>query len=155
MPEQNAKPQGLKRITRGEHKLLSETNETKPAHILESPSELGPAARQEWDRIVGELTEKGVLSSFDRGPLAAYCTAYALAMEALEMVQKHGAMIKSPNGFPVQSPYLSHLNKQIEIMMRIASEFGFTPASRSRIFSFSQANSLLLDGDDHGGSPGW
>jgi P27 family predicted phage terminase small subunit len=69
-------------------------------------------------------------------------------MEAAEMVHKHGAMFKSRNGFPMQSPYLSHLNKQIEIMMRIASEFGFTPASRSRIFSFDQKNSLLLDGGD-------
>jgi phage terminase small subunit len=57
-------------------------------------------------------------------------------------------MIKSPNGFPIQSPYLSHLNKQAEIMTRIASEFGFTPASRSRIFSFTQKNSMLLDAVD-------
>jgi P27 family predicted phage terminase small subunit len=77
------------------------------------------------------LTQLGVLSSFDRGPLAAYCTAYALWIEAMEMVQKHGAMIKSPNGFPMQSPYLSHLNKQAEIMMRIACEFGFTPEPHS------------------------
>jgi phage terminase small subunit len=42
-------------------------------------------------------------------------------------------MIKSPTGFPIQSPYLSIANRQAEIMMRIASEFGFTPASRSRI----------------------
>ena len=61
------------------------------------------------------------------------------------MVQKYGAMIKSPNGFPVQSPYLAIANRQADIMMRIASEFGFTPASRSRIFSFTQKNSLLLD----------
>ena len=61
------------------------------------------------------------------------------------MVQKHGAMIKSPNGFPIQSPYLSHLNRQAEIMTRIASEFGFTPASRSRIFSYSKSNSMLLE----------
>jgi hypothetical protein len=27
------------------------------------------------------------------------------------MVHKHGAMIKSSNGFPMQSPYLSHLNR--------------------------------------------
>jgi P27 family predicted phage terminase small subunit len=96
-----------------------------------------------------------VLSSFDRGPLAAYCTAYALWIDALEMVQKHGAMIKSPNGFPIQSPYLSHLNKQAEIMTRIASEFGFTPASRSRIFSFTQKNSMLLDavGEPDDGRP--
>ena len=145
MPEENDKPKGLKKIASREHQLLTEAKEKRPIRILECPSELGPVARQEWDRIVGELTSKGVLSSFDRGPLAAYCTAFALLMEATEMVQKHGAMIKSPNGFPMQSPYLSHLNKQNEIMMRIASEFGFTPASRSRIFLFDQKNSLLLD----------
>jgi hypothetical protein len=35
---------------------------------------------------------------------------------------------------------------RLEQLMRIASEFGFTPASRSRIFSFDQKNSLLFDG---------
>ncbi|MEA2822497.1 MAG: hypothetical protein QOJ86_4501, partial [Bradyrhizobium sp.] len=40
---------------------------------------------------------------------------------------------KSPTGYPMQSPYISIANRQAEIMMRIASEFGFTPASRSRI----------------------
>jgi phage terminase small subunit len=42
-------------------------------------------------------------------------------------------MVKSPGGFPIQSPYLAIVNRQAEIMMRIASEFGFTPASRGRI----------------------
>jgi len=148
VPERKTTPKGLKEITSSQHKLPPETKETKPSRILECPPELGPVARQEWERIVGELTQLGVLSSFDRGPLAAYCTAYALWSDAMEMVQKHGAMIKSPNGFPMQSPYLSHLNKQAEIMMRIASEFGFTPASRSRIFSFTQKNSMLLDAVD-------
>ena len=155
MTDQKTKPQGLKEIARSDHGLRSIPNELKPPRILECPQELGLGARQEWDRIVGELTSKGVLSIADRGSLAAYCSAYALAMEALDMVQKHGAMIKSPNGYPVQSPYLSHLNKQTEIMMRIASEFGFTPASRSRIFSFGQANSLLLDADSRPSSSVW
>ncbi|HEY6860930.1 MAG TPA: phage terminase small subunit P27 family, partial [Pseudolabrys sp.] len=91
-------------------------------------------------------TRLGVLSSFDRAALAAYCTAYALWLEAAEMVQKHGAMLKSPKGFPIQSPYLSTLNRQAEIMIRLASEFGFTPASRSRSFTFSKSNSMLLEG---------
>jgi phage terminase small subunit len=34
---------------------------------------------------------------------------------------------------PVQSPYLSILNKQAMIMLKAASEMGFTPASRSRV----------------------
>src|SRR5450830_2039926 len=119
MQEQKAKPSGLKEITSSQHKPAPKSKETKPSRILECPPELGPVARQEWDRIVGELTQLGVLSSFDRGPLAAYCCAYALWVEAMEMVQKHGAMIKSPNGYPVQSPYLSHANRQFEIMMKI------------------------------------
>ena len=157
MQERETKPKGLKEITSSQHKLPPETKKTKPTRILECPPELGPIARQEWDRIVGELTQLGVLSSFDRGPLAAYCTAYALWIDAMEMVQKHGAMMKSPNGFPIQSPYLSHLNKQAEIMTRIASEFGFTPASRSRIFSYSKSNSMLLEiaQEPDDGTPKW
>jgi P27 family predicted phage terminase small subunit len=123
----------------------SEPKQSKSAKILECPSELSPAARQEWDRTVGELIAKGVLSTFDRGLLAVFCTSFALAMEAAQMVQKHGAMIKSPNGFPQQSPYLSHLNRQIEIMLRAGSELGFSPAARSRIFSFDHKNALVLE----------
>jgi P27 family predicted phage terminase small subunit len=153
--QERTKPAGLKKIAGSQHRLPPET---KPVRMLECPPELGPMARQEWDRIVSELTSKGVLSSFDRGPLAVYCNAYAQYFEAMEEVQKYGAMIKSPNGYPVQSPYLAVANRHADTMIRIASEFGFTPASRSRIFSFKLKNSLLLDGVDEpgdDGSPGW
>lgn len=158
MQERKTKPKGLKEIGSSQLQSQPETKQTKPVRMLECPPELGPMAQQEWDRIVSELTSKGVLSSFDRGPLAVYCNAYAQYFEAMEEVQKYGAMIKSPNGYPVQSPYLSVANKHADTMIRIASEFGFTPASRSRIFSFKLKNSLLLDGVDEpgdDGSPGW
>ena len=74
-----------------------------------------------WDNAVAEAA------------LATYCGAYALWAESIEAIQKFGAMVKSPTGYPMQSPYISIANRQAEIMMRIASEFGFTPASRSRI----------------------
>src|SRR4029077_12307554 len=80
-----------------------------------------------------ELSSLRMLTNLDRAALAAYCGAYALWAEATEAIQKYGAMIKSPQGFPIQSPYLSIANRQAEIMMRIASEFVSTPASRSRI----------------------
>jgi phage terminase small subunit len=53
--------------------------------------------------------------------------------------------VKSPNGYPIQSPYIAIANRQAEIMMRIASEFGFTPASRSRIATPSPAEPSLFD----------
>ena len=54
-------------------------------------------------------------------------------------------MIKSPQGFPIQSPYLAIANRQSEIMMRIASEFGLTPASRSRIAAPAERRPSLFD----------
>jgi len=66
-------------------------------------------------------------------------------------------MIKSPNGYPVQSPYLAVANRHADTMIRIASEFGFTPASRTRIFSYSKSNSMLLEivEKPDGGFPTW
>jgi P27 family predicted phage terminase small subunit len=79
---------------------------------------------------VGDLAVLGLLTNLDRAALAAYCGAYALWAEATEAIQKYGTMIKSPSGYPVQSPYVAVANRQADIMMRIVSEFGFTPASR-------------------------
>jgi P27 family predicted phage terminase small subunit len=65
--------------------------------------------------------------------LAAYCQAHALWVEAVASIERYGTMIKSPNGFPMQSPYVAAANKQVDIMVRIAAEFGMTPSSRTRI----------------------
>jgi P27 family predicted phage terminase small subunit len=101
--------------------------------IPDCPPELNAVARREWSRLATELGPLRIVTNLDRGALAAYCGAYALWAEAMEAIQKFGAMIKSPSGYPVQSPYLAIANRQTDIMMRIASEFGLTPASRSRI----------------------
>jgi P27 family predicted phage terminase small subunit len=63
----------------------------------------------------------------------------------MEAIQKYGTMMKSPSGYPIQSPYVAIANKQAEIMMKIASEFGFTPASRGRLWMISNASSDLLE----------
>lgn len=117
----------------------------EPMRDLECPAELPPLAKEEWNRIVGELVALGVLSKFDRGPLAIYCGAYAAWAEAMMAIQEFGMMIKSPSGYPVQSPYVAIVNRQADMMVRIAGEFGFTPAARYRSFSYSKSNSMLLE----------
>jgi P27 family predicted phage terminase small subunit len=125
-------------------------DEPRPdTNIPECPPELGPIARAEWDRLVNELAVLRMLTNLDRAALAAYCGAYALWAEATVQLEKYGAMIKSPQGFPIQSPYLSIVNRQAEIMMRIASEFGFTPASRSRITTPAKSGPSLFDSKIH------
>jgi P27 family predicted phage terminase small subunit len=129
----------------GPEKRPVPAEEPKPVSVVECPPELSPIARQEWDRVAPELSAANRLTPFDRGPLAAYCTAYALWLEAVDGLQRYGTVMKSPNGHPVQSLYLSIVNRQVEIMIRIASEFGFTPASRSRLPSASKGGSMLLE----------
>ena len=41
--------------------------------------------------------------------------------------------MKSPNGFPVLSPYLAVANQSIKQMIRMVVEFGMSPASRTGI----------------------
>jgi P27 family predicted phage terminase small subunit len=121
-------------------------NEPKPkSEIPECPAELGTVARKEWNRLVGELASLRMITNLDRAALAAYCGAYALWAEATEALQKYGTMVKSPSGYPIQSPYVAVANRQAEIMMRIASEFGFTPASRSRISTPVTPQPTLFD----------
>ena len=38
----------------------------------------------------------------------------------------------------MQSPYIALANRRAEIMMRVASEFGFAPASLSRIGALAE-----------------
>ena len=147
VPELEIEPKNLNESMSTAEPDKIDRTETGPTPIreLEYPPELPPLAREEWDRIVGELIVLGVLSKFDRGPLAVYCGAYAIWAEAMDALQKYGTMMKSPNGHPVQSPYVAIVNRQADMMMRIAGEFGFTPAARSRNFSYSKSNSMLLE----------
>src|SRR5918995_3809099 len=102
--------------------------EPRPApRVPTCPACLGDEARKEWRRLVREL------AGLDRGLLAAYCQAHALWVEAVSSIERYGTMVKSPNGYPMQSPYVAVANKQVEIMGRIAAEFGMAPSSRSRI----------------------
>jgi P27 family predicted phage terminase small subunit len=140
------KPTRLKILTGNPGKRPLNLNEPRPQPAVpECPPELSPAAQREWQRLVGELASLNVLTNLDRAALAAYCGAYALWAEATEAIQKFGVMVKSPTGFPIQSPYVSIANRQAEIMMRIAAEFGFTPASRGRISTPSPTEPSLFD----------
>lgn len=141
------KPTRLKLLTGNPGKRPLNEDEPRPEAVIpDCPAELGPVGQREWDRLVGELAALRLFTNLDRAALAAYCGAYAMWAEATEAIQKFGTMVKSPTGFPIQSPYVSIANRQAEIMMRIASEFGFTPASRSRISTPTEDQPTLFDG---------
>jgi len=109
-------------------------NEPKPAPVMpKCPTHLNAAAKREWKRVSIDLEPLGLLTKIDMAALAAYCMAYSRWVEAENMIRKHGMLVKSPNGYPMQSPYLAIANKAVEQMKSFLTEFGMTPAARSRI----------------------
>lgn len=98
------------------------------------PKGLTGEARKEWRRIVKLMGPTGSLHEIDRAALAAYCDAYARWLDAKARVEKSSAVLRNgESGRFYQNPYISIANKAIEQMIKIASEFGMTPASRTRI----------------------
>lgn len=143
-------PTQLKLLSGNPGKRPLNEGEPQPAPLAPScPPELSQAAKEEWNRLVPELVALGLMTRLDRAALAAYCQAYAIYLDAIQAVQKYGQLVKSPNEYPMMSPYLTIANRQAEIMIRIASEFGFTPASRSRISAAEPLPLPLLDAIDH------
>ena len=98
------------------------------------PEHLTELAKAEWNRIAPVLARLGLLSGLDRAALAAYCTVCGRWVEAEEALKKTGPVVKSPSGYPMISPYLVVANRALEQIRAFMTEFGLSPASRSRIF---------------------
>ncbi len=127
-------PTSRKRLRGNPGKRPLNENEPKPAPRLPAaPPHLNEAAKKEWRRAGRFLLQLGLMSDLDRAAFAAYCTAYGRWIECEEALKTYGVMLKSPNGFPVQSPYLAVANRALEQMRSLLSDFGMSPASRSKV----------------------
>ena len=97
------------------------------------PTELGALAKREWKRISKHLSAMGLLTTIDRAALALYCDHYGRWIEAIKALKQYGVVIKSPNSYLMQSPYLAIANKAGENVRLLLAEFGMSPASRVRV----------------------
>jgi len=141
MPGPPPKPTSLKLIDGNPGHRRLELDDFRPvARIPECPPHLKGEARKEWDRITAELARYGMISEVDRGAMAMICTLWARYVEAEEMIERmaqaaHGTglFVKSPNGYPIQSPWLAVSNKAMEMYRGYLAEFGLSPAARCRV----------------------
>jgi P27 family predicted phage terminase small subunit len=113
----------------------SRVNKREPkvsGDLLTAPAHLSDAQREIWDYAIANAP-KGLLKRLDLSVLETWVVACVFHRDAVKQVTENGQVVTSPNGYPIVNPYLSNANKQALIMMKAASEMGFTPASRSRI----------------------
>lgn len=133
MPPRN-KPTILKIVTGTARPDRIKPDEPKPnIQIPSCPPGLSPGAKTEWRRIAPILEDQGLLSNMDRACLAAYCETYARWIKSLREIQKGGEVIKTPNGSLQISPWVSIARNAEKEIRQFSSEFGMTPASRSKV----------------------
>jgi P27 family predicted phage terminase small subunit len=131
-------PTALKELEgdRGKGRRPMNKNEPRPsqAHV-KCPSWLMPEAKKEWKRLAPSLEAMGVLTTADITAFAGYCQAYARWKEAEEFISQHGSIFQTPSGYVQQVPQVSIAQQNLKIMQSFCSEFGLTPATRSRIIA--------------------
>ena len=146
MRGRKAKPTHLRALDGGADKrtpaAASEAttgNDDPIVRIPKPPALLKGEALAEYKRITAELAKIGLITEIYRGPISAYCQVWARWVDA----EKHlkgkakgdGMIVKTPNGYPIQSPWLAIANKALEQMRALATEFGMTPASLARTWA--------------------
>ncbi len=155
-------PTNLKLIRGNPGKRPLRMDEFRPeAGIPSKPRHLKGESAKEWKRITEELARYRMISEVDRGALAMLCTLWGRYVQAEEMIEKAsaaapgsgGLFVKSPNNFPIQSPWLAVSNKAIEQYKALCGEFGLTPASRVRAVPMTSQGSLFPEGEGADGQP--
>ena len=127
-------PTLLKLVSQSQHLKKGGHDDFEPAGELHAPPDfLSDPQKLRW-RAVIQYAPRGMLRQLDESLLTVWVVAADLHQFATSMVAKYGMVVKAPiTGTPMQSPYLAIINRQAEIMLRTASELGFSPTSRTRI----------------------
>lgn len=152
------KPSALKKLAGNPGKRLANQNEPRPrAKRPKMPAHFTPTAggeisdkdyaaqqkfyeiaRAEWRRVVRELSAvPGLLTRVDADALAMYCETYARWVIASQKLATDGMVVEmatqSGGKYIAASPYMAIVNQCLKTMKQLLSEFGMTPASRTRI----------------------
>jgi P27 family predicted phage terminase small subunit len=103
-----------------------------------APEYLDEEGARQWRTLVDQLDRAGMLQKTDLTVLAAYCLEWAMYVKHAKAAMDGSDFYQtlSPEGVPTSfqvHPCTILANRALANCLKIASEFGFTPASRSRI----------------------
>ena len=140
MAGRKPKPTTLKLIQGNPGKRELNKREPQPVgNLTDAPDWMTESQKEGWDYAIANAP-RGLLKHLDASLLASWVVAQDLHRDAAQKVAKYGMLVKTPNtGQMIQSPYMAVLNRQATLMMKAASELGFSPTSRSRIVLTEEA----------------
>jgi P27 family predicted phage terminase small subunit len=138
MPGRRPRPTHLKVVDGTARKDRTNKREPRPPKgIPRCPAHLKGRSRDAWKHVAPMLDKMGVLTVADGPALELLCDAYALYREAKAVVDDCGLSYATTNpaGDPMyrQRPEVATMNDAWKNVLRALTEFGLTPAARSRV----------------------
>ena len=105
--------------------------------LSEPPIWLTNDQKENW-RYALEYAPAGLLKRIDRTVLTVWVVAEDTHRQASMQLAKAGLLVKASSdpestAPPIQNPLLGIMNRQALILLKAASELGFSPVSRPRI----------------------
>jgi P27 family predicted phage terminase small subunit len=100
--------------------------------LVEAPAHFNADQKEIWDYAI-KNAPAGLLKRLDLSILETWVTAMWIFRDTQKDVQSEGLMVEGINGNPIANPKIGIMTRQSQIIMKAASEMGFTPSSRSRI----------------------
>jgi P27 family predicted phage terminase small subunit len=130
-------PTALKRLNGnpGKRPLPKPGTEPEPKLLTEIPDPppwLGEYGTAEWHRVAAVLVEQRLLSVADMLTFTAYCANVDLLVRSNIDIEKNGLTVRGARG-EVRNPALAAFAQATTSLRALASEFGMTPSSRSRM----------------------
>lgn len=123
-------PAAVKRA-RGTYRRDRDDGVQLPPGAPVKPPWLDGRAAEEWDRRVPQLVQAGLISSADQVPFGIFCQSYSQMLLCLDAIKETGYTTETATGAMIQHPLVSILHKARSDLIKLAREFGMTPAARS------------------------
>jgi len=118
-------------ILQGTYRQDRHGNRPLPACVPKCPKGMTPAARKHWRHLAGILATAGIISQIDGLSLRLLAESVDLYLTSSEKLAAHGLIAKTTNGNVIQSPFLPIRNRAWEQIVKLAGQFGLTPADRN------------------------
>lgn len=86
-----------------------------------------------WNDLLPDLIRRKQYLNLFKVELGRYCMAFAEYVIAGRHIDEEGRVVRSPNNYPIQSPWVSIRNRAQDTMQRLAGDLGLNPVAQQRL----------------------
>lgn len=150
MPGPPRKPSHLKAVEGNAGKRPINHSEPKPKSGYVPPPDYFSLEEDDWYKEIGDhLSKAGIITELDSKALEMLTLAYSDYREARELVKEHGVMYQtiSMTGAKVwkANPAVNAASDAWKRFRAMATEFGMTPASRTKVEVVGKSEDDVID----------